>query len=112
MRRRLGRLPRATLGGQPKLRRPGQAAAGAGAGAKSVVATPRLRAKLLLPRPASQPSCCCCVAAFISPCPEHEQHRYLDEPYALRDRISTLLASDNYEKLQMHRLQFADEGCG
>jgi len=110
MRRRLGRLPRAMLGGQPKLRRPGQAAAGAGA--KSVVATPRLRAKLLLPRPTSQPSCCCCVAAFISPCPEHEQHRYLNDSYALRDRISTLLASDYSEKLQMHRLQFADEGCG
>ena len=107
MRRRLGRLPRATLGGQPKLRRPGQAAAGA----KPVVATPHLRAKLMLSLPASQPSCCC-VAAFISPCPVHEQHRYLDEPYALRDRISTLLASDYSEKLQMHQLQFPDEGCG
>jgi len=109
MRRCLGRLPRATLGGQPKLRRPGQEAAAAGA--KPVVATPHLRAKLMLSLPASQPSCCC-VAAFISPCPEHEQHRYLNDSYALRDRISTLLASDYSEKLQMHRLQFADEGCG
>ena len=49
MRRCLGRLPRATLGGQPKLRRPGQAAAAVGA--KPVVAMPRLRSKLLLPRP-------------------------------------------------------------
>ena len=36
---------------------PGQAVATAGA--KPVVATPRLRAKLLLPLPASEPSCCC-----------------------------------------------------